>query len=400
MEPQSTGRLFGRRFFLFALILLSLIQISLSALMLVRSKALLREQIEARMLDIANAAAYQLNGDELATLTADDIGTAPYERALETLRAFQTSIQLEYIYGIREAPDGSFSFTIDPEPDDPGAFGEPIAPTDALITAAHGTPAVDQTPYTDKWGRFYSAYSPVFDSQSRVAGIVAVDFNADWFDSKINSYRIIVVFLTMFALTVVILLAIMVHTVVLEDEKAEYRRRLEETLLREQIQEEALGSARSMAYTDPLTGVKSKRAYLEAAAEIDRQIEGTLGAEFALVVCDMNGLKAINDTRGHEEGDRYIKRAARLICTQFSHSPVFRIGGDEFVVLLSGADYDGRKALLAAFDRQAEENLRRGDVVVSAGMAVFKTGRDHSFSDVFEAADRRMYARKHRLKAL
>ena len=57
MEPQSTGRLFGRRFFLFALILLSLIQISLSALMLVRSKALLREQIEARMLDIANAAA-------------------------------------------------------------------------------------------------------------------------------------------------------------------------------------------------------------------------------------------------------------------------------------------------------------------------------------------------------
>ena len=80
------------------------------------------------------------------------------------------------------------------------------------------------------------------------------------------------------------------------------------------MQEQALDSARDMAYTDPLTHVKSKRAYLEKEAEINEMIaHGTIQA-FGIIVCNLNGLKAINDTQGHEAGDAYIKNASALIC--------------------------------------------------------------------------------------
>ena len=400
MTQKKPNLRISRRVFMIGLILLSLMHVLLGIIMMTVSKRELREQIEVRMLDIANTAAYQLNGDELKMLTAEDAGTEPYNRALETLRSFQENIQLDYIYGIREEPDGTFSFTIDPAPDDPGEFGETIKTTEALLHAAHGTPDVDKIAYSDKWGRFYSAYSPVFDSEGNVAGIVGVDFNAEWLDSKVNSQKLIIVFLTMITLTIVILLAFMMHTFVLEDEKAEYRKQLEETLQREQAQEQTLGSVREMAYTDPLTGVKSKRAYLEAEEDINKRIADGSLRDFAVIVCDLNDLKEINDTLGHEEGDNYIKSACKLICGQFVHSPVFRIGGDEFVVLLENSDYANRETLLRDFDIQIEKNHRAGSVVVSTGMDDFDAEQDSSLSAVFERADKKMYERKRYLKSL
>lgn len=123
-------------------------------------------------------------------------------------------------------------------------------------------------------------------------------------------------------------------------------------------------------------------------------------SELAVIVCDLNGMIIINDTLGHEEGDNYIKNACMLIGRQLSHSPVFRIGGDEFVVLLENADFADREKLLADFDAQIEENLRSGSVVVSTGMDVFAPEQNGSLSDVFERADQKMYARKRYLKSL
>ncbi len=400
MRRWKLKKIAGKRAFFVGLILLLLVHTTLGIVMMSMSKKELREQIEERMLDVANTAAFQLNGDELKNLTAGDVGTEPYNRALETLRSFQNNIRLDYIYAIQEEEDGSFSFTIDPEQDDPGQFGDAIETTDALKKAAQGTPGVDKIATSDKWGKFYSAYSPVFDSQGNVAGIVGVDFDAEWFDEKVNSYRLIVVFLTMITLTIAILLWLMLHTSELEEEKAEYRKQLEETLIREKLQERALGSAREMAYTDPLTGVKSKRAYMEAESDINSKINSRSIREFAVIVCDLNGLKKINDTLGHEAGDNYIKDACSLICFQFLHSPVFRIGGDEFVVLLEHSDYENRDLLLQDFDAKIEDNLHMGSVVVSTGMDVFDPDTDYSFSDVFERADKKMYARKHYLKSL
>ena len=164
--------------------------------------------------------------------------------------------------------------------------------------------------------------------------------------------------------------------------------------------EEQLGIVRDMANTDPLTGVRSKHAYTEREKELDSRIRAGKAEPFAMAVCDVNGLKYINDTFGHKAGDEYIRQACHIVCEAFSHSPVFRTGGDEFVVILGEHDYPNREAILREFRRQAEEHIASGDVVVSAGMAVYLPGRAASVHEVFEEADAAMYTEKKRLKSL
>ena len=190
----------------------------------------------------------------------------------------------------------------------------------------------------------------------------------------------------------------LLHTFVVENEKEEYRRDLEVALAREKQGREELRTAWALAYTDSLTGVNSRLAFAEKEGGIDRAISEGAAAGIAVVVCDLNGLKQINDVGGHEAGDRCIIEASRLICEVFPHSPTYRVGGDEFAVLLEGADYDNRDELLRVFFRHAEHNRATGGVVVAAGMAEYDPARDNSFRRVFERADNRMYEHKHLLK--
>ena len=172
----------------------------------------------------------------------------------------------------------------------------------------------------------------------------------------------------------------------------------EEDVRREQEHLAALSMANEMARRDELTGTKNKTAYHEMEEELQRLIDEG-GTPFGIVVCDINGLKTINDTEGHKAGDGYIKASCRLICRIFYHSPVFRIGGDEFVVILRGQDYANRKKLLARLKKQVEESIRIGEgPVVSSGLAEYQPGTDYSVEDVFNHADSRMYGEKARLK--
>ncbi len=155
---------------------------------------------------------------------------------------------------------------------------------------------------------------------------------------------------------------------------------------------------KSIANRDPLTGVKSKHAYTEAEEHFNLSIHQEDSFEFAVVVCDVNGLKQINDTLGHKAGDKYIRDACTIICEVFKRSPVFRIGGDEFVVLLTRKDYENRTSLMDSINRIAEKNRDENSVVVSAGLSEYIPGVDHSVSDVFERADALMYKRKSELK--
>lgn len=192
----------------------------------------------------------------------------------------------------------------------------------------------------------------------------------------------------------------LLHAYVVEGEKEESRRVLEETLRRERMHERELGSTRELAYTDPLTSVRNRRAYVETEAEMNRQIADGAMREFAMAVFDLNGLKIINDTLGHEAGDRYIVAACKLICDHFKHSAVFRIGGDEFVAVLGGQDYVDRVHLAASFDERIERNLHNGEVVIAMGMATFNQDFDTNSWTVFERADTKMYERKKALQAM
>ena len=162
---------------------------------------------------------------------------------------------------------------------------------------------------------------------------------------------------------------------------------MKESLGREKKQQKELDATKSKAYADPLTGVKSKNAYAEASEALQRSVVNGEKPEFAIIVFDVNDLKKVNDFYGHDAGDRHILSANKMICDGFKHSPVYRIGGDEFVVILTGEDYENGIELLQSFDRQVENNLRNGLTVVSAGYARFDPESDASFSDVFKRAD-------------
>ncbi|MBQ9321471.1 MAG: GGDEF domain-containing protein [Eubacterium sp.] len=156
---------------------------------------------------------------------------------------------------------------------------------------------------------------------------------------------------------------------------------------------------KEQAGRDPLTGVKSKLAYAEREDLIDGRITAGEMEAFSIVVCDVNGLKQINDTLGHKAGDAYIQKASSMICELYQHSPVFRVGGDEFVVLLTGRDYEKRDQILAELNARVENNVRNGEVVISAGMSDYREAADQKIHQVFERADALMYLRKKELKA-
>jgi diguanylate cyclase (GGDEF)-like protein len=121
---------------------------------------------------------------------------------------------------------------------------------------------------------------------------------------------------------------------------------------------------------------------------------------YALIVCDANNLKKINDTQGHAAGDEYIKASAKLLCNIFVHSPVFRVGGDEFVVFLRGSDYSSKNELMEKLRGQVLENQKTGSgPVLASGIAEYDMKNDNFVSDVFDRADKEMYENKQKLKA-
>lgn len=158
-----------------------------------------------------------------------------------------------------------------------------------------------------------------------------------------------------------------------------------------------------LAYRDTMTGAKNKTAYQESEKQMEERMR-TGRPEFAVVVMDINSLKNVNDTYGHDFGDMLIVDACRLICRTFKRSPVYRIGGDEFVVILEGCDLDNYLELLEAFERGVKEHneTARPDnrLSVARGIAVYDPDVDLVFANVFKRADDAMYQNKAYMKAL
>lgn len=172
---------------------------------------------------------------------------------------------------------------------------------------------------------------------------------------------------------------------------------IDEQVKRDQEYIYNLSLARNEANIDVLTGVKNKHAYVDVEAQLNNMIGEDEAPEFAVAVLDLNGLKAINDNFGHQAGDEFIKKGCDIICSIFRHSPVFRVGGDEFAVICQGRDYKNIELLMSRLDERNAKNKAAGSVVIAGGMARFQG--DRSVANVFERADAAMYENKKILKA-
>ena len=176
---------------------------------------------------------------------------------------------------------------------------------------------------------------------------------------------------------------------------------IESEFIDREEQETLLKSAEALARLDEMTGVKNKNAFVEHSEIIDEMIvKGDSDYRFGVVVCDINNLKYINDTRGHSFGDEAIQRTCRMIRDVFRNSSVYRVGGDEFAVITMGDDYERRNSLFEELKKESDENGRfRTGPVIACGMAVFNPEVDKSFNEVYERADGLMYMDKDRLKS-
>ena len=154
----------------------------------------------------------------------------------------------------------------------------------------------------------------------------------------------------------------------------------------------------ALAYRDSLTGIKNSTAYIEAVTELNKEI-CCGNPKFGVLVADINNLKETNDKYGHDIGNDLIVHTANILTSIFKNSPIFRIGGDEFAVILKGQDLEQYRTLIEQMDEACgADHILVDDqmisIFVARGVALYDSAIDRVYEDVFAKADHAMYMNK------
>ncbi|MBO5246689.1 MAG: diguanylate cyclase [Eubacterium sp.] len=149
----------------------------------------------------------------------------------------------------------------------------------------------------------------------------------------------------------------------------------------------------SLAYTDTLTGVKNNTAYLQRVGRIKRGPEEEIRS-LTVLVADINGLKHVNDTYGHEYGNKLIIAVSEILVEIFGEDHVYRIGGDEFAILLKDASEEICQEKELLFRQRLGEYQGGLKLSAALGSAVYHPQTDLDYDALFRRADKEMYAKK------
>ncbi|MGN0037602.1 MAG: GGDEF domain-containing protein [Coriobacteriales bacterium] len=160
----------------------------------------------------------------------------------------------------------------------------------------------------------------------------------------------------------------------------------------------------SVSRTDGLTGARNRNAFLERSEEVDSAMRSGKRPTFAILVFDINGLKAVNDTAGHAAGDKLIVSSYREIAERFPDEEIYRIGGDEFAVFIEKRTAAIAEKIAEDFRESMERKVREGgqsfdEGFISCGCALYNPQTDASCEDTFSRADKSMYEDKQRFYA-
>ena len=404
-----------------------------------QSRAAMKTLIQERVLDVSNSIAAMVDGDVLGQLTAEDVGGPAYNSVMDILVVFRDHVDLQYVYCVGRNSDGEFIFTVDSAVGDAAAFGDPVVRTDALEKAWAGVASADDEPYRDAWGGFYSSYSPVFDSRGEVAGVVAVDFGADWFDRQVSAQTRTIIVGNILSLGVGVLMVLLftnrlrgrlrnlndaMHDLVADVESMSqqvqvpqrFSNLVDQRKTNPQESTDEIGELgakihrtqqelqayvvymKNQAFVDTLTGLGNHTAYREEVDRLTIQINANMAA-FHVVMFDVNGLKTVNDNLGHEAGDQLLRDAAAILKEAFGEEHLFRIGGDEFVAVLENTSDEAIETMFRHMDEALvafNQKERAYDIplTISRGVAAFRRGVDHEYNTVFKRADQSMYQDK------
>ena len=335
----------------------------LAFIILYQSEEALKSLVNKNMLDVVRSAADLLDGDALAALTKEDVDGEVFRDIAKRMIVFQNHEDIRYIYAVRKVGDNRFVFTVDPDPKDPGIF-------DALKMEVDGKP-MEPGKYIRHAGsprNYYSAYCPVFGSDGKVAGIVGIDFDADWYKARIKEHTMsiaIVTFLSVLIGGVVVFLIThnvrkrfrSLHTELsglsssldqlildaggvsgnsddsqtdsAEDEMGKLSEKIQmmrkDIAFYERIQNDRY-------YKDAVTGIPNL-AYIKQYADIKADDLWAAQETPAVIYFDIRSMVSYNNEYGYDRGDELLKLTADSIRSAFPDAMVGRWEGDHFIVI-------------------------------------------------------------------
>ena len=387
--------------------------------------------------------------DEFLELGHKAQGYNDVERNLYRIRASNSDIKFIYVYKIM--PDGCHVvFDLDTasfDGSEPGSiqeFDESFEPR--LPDLLAGRP-IEPIITDDTFGYLLTIYKPVYNSVGKCVCYAGIDFSMD----EIISYgvtfiaKVVALFAGALIFIFVLGLTFIENNIILpvntmafcarnfaynsEEAREQNIERIKSLNIKTNDEIENLYSAflkttedsmhyfnnlrkakievavmEELAHKDALTGIKNKTAYSETVSKLDEKIPAG-DANFCIIMIDVNYLKRVNDTYGHERGNEYLINACKLACEIFGEENVYRIGGDEFVVILDGekistceVNVARLRAIIEKF--RADNSLEPWEKVSAAvGVAHYRAGVDKSADEVFKRADKEMYANKLAMKA-
>lgn len=156
-----------------------------------------------------------------------------------------------------------------------------------------------------------------------------------------------------------------------------------------------------LSYVDELTGLLNERSYVNETENIEKDIKEGKPVQFAVILMDVNNLKATNDAYGHRFGCSLIVRCGHTLPTLLETSKLFHVGGDEFIAIVRDKDYENFEVTMKKFDDAMLYSLVDYEGVqlifsVARGYAIYQEGQH--FKDVLQIADDAMYENKKYLK--
>lgn len=367
-----------------------------------------------------------------------------YQTLLRDLRAMQDVLNVDCLYITwLDVENECNVYLVDAAYEDACPIGciDPIFSDDPDILKHPEDGLPPNISNTKEYGWLIGTGMPVFDERGEVIAISAVDMSMNEIMSQQHRYwiNIALAFLILTILVCVVGIVLVNHVIVkpintlsqaaaqyahnrkafsdlhisrgdeigiladsiahMEEDINGYIQNLEKTTNDLITAREHADQMYRAANIDALTKVRNKRAY---NLEVTKLNEST--QPYGIAMIDLNGLKIINDTYGHEKGDISINTICQIICRVFKHSPVYRVGGDEFVVILESNDFEERDLLMQAFSdicRQCsgDSSLEPWERVTAAiGYAVYDPRTDDGVDSVLKRADAAMYENKKAMK--
>lgn len=301
-----------------------------------------------------------------------------YQDMKEELNNVRSIAGIMYLYTAKRNEEGNLIYLIDGYPSNRDDFKKPGDPIEEEIRqdielALTGQVTMPKKIKDTTWGHIFVCYFPILE-RGKVVGVLGIEFEAEHQYRALLATRI----LTPLIAAIVCFFAVIISLKL-------FRRISNPTF-------------KDFANTDQLTNLKNRNAY-----EIDMHnaINKNNQAGRAIISMDLNGLKGINDTLGHEVGDEYIRSAARVLEKSVTKNQIlYRTGGDEFVIILEASYNSEVESVIEKIQNYiVEENISsKITLSIAMGYAIFDDMIDRDLLETYRRADKQMYEHKNRIR--